>query len=156
MILAWIFSNWRLVLIGTLMLGIGIQEARIRWVKSDFETYQLNIEKAVAQNRLQNAQEATRIERNGKEALDALQSRYAALNRSYKRLRDRSRTDRVPDLPATLGIAQSCPGEPGKPNPVAGQVGKLEEGIEGIIEFGDGEIAKYVELYRLQQKNAGK
>lgn len=149
-----LLANWKLFLFGVMLAAIGVQELRVRWIKSDFEAYRVEIERQVAQNRLQNAQEQARIERNGKEALDALQTRYAALNARYRVLRKSSSAPRVPSAVEALGIAQSCPGEPDKPNPAVGQVERLERGVEEILEFGDREIAKYVELWKLQQENA--
>ena len=153
--IAFALSNWRLILICLLLAAVAVQELRVRWIKSEFATYQAEIERQVAENRVKNAQEATRQALNAKEALDALQGRFNALNARYKRLRDSSSPSGVPSLSDATGIAQSCPGESGKPSPALGQVERLERGIEEILSFGDAEIAKLVELWKLQQRNAG-
>jgi hypothetical protein len=149
-----LLANWRLVLVAALAVAVLIEEIRIRSIKADFSAYKVEIERQVAQNRLKNALEQARIERNGKEALDALTNRYAALNARYRVLRQSSSAPRVPSAVEALGIVQSCPGKPDQPNPAVGQVERLERGVEEILEFGDREIAKYVELWKLQNQNA--
>lgn len=145
---------WKLWLLLGLLAAIGLQEVRVRLIKSAHESYVASIEKQVAENKVQNALEQARIERNGKEALDALTTRYAALNARYRVLRDSRSAPPVPSAADAIGIAQSCPGIDGQPNPVAGRMESLEAGIESILEAGDREIAKYVELWKLQQENA--
>jgi hypothetical protein len=155
MILAWIFSNWRLVLIGTLMLGIGIQEVRIRWVKSDFQTYQLNIEKQVADNKTKAALETARMAQNASDSLQALQTRLDRVNRAYSLLRKRGGSPAVPALSSAAPDLSSCPGNDGKPDALAKSLERVEEGILGVLEEGDRELSKYVELWKLEQQNAG-
>jgi hypothetical protein len=141
-------------LIGLLVLGLAIQEIRVQWVKSEFKDYKAEIERQVAENKVKAAQEQARMAANATKALDDLQARLDSVNRSYRLLRDRRGSPAVPTLADAAGLAQSCPGESGKPNPAVGRMGILEAEIEGILRLGDSEIAKYVELWRLAQRNA--
>ena len=155
MILGWIFSNWRLVLIGGLVLALGVQEVRVRWIKSDFETYRVNIEKAVADNKTKAALETARMAQNASESLQALQTRLDRLNRAYSVLRKRGSAPAVPALSSAAPDLSSCPGNDGKPDALAKSLERVEEGVLGILEEGDRELSKYVELWKLQQQNAG-
>jgi hypothetical protein len=149
-LLAW----WKEILIGLLVLAIGVQTARLNISKAEFKSYEAEIQKQVAEGKAAIALERARINANNAQALDDLQTRYVALNARYKRLRDGSSPAGSPDLSQSLGIAQACPGEPSQPNPLVGRMAEVEREIEAALEFGDKEISKYVELWKLQEKNA--
>lgn len=151
-----LLSYWKLWLVLALLAAVGIQELRVRSVQSQFGAYRTQIEKQVAENKTKAALETARMAHNQTKALDALQVRLTAAESRYKRLRDSRSTPAVPSLATVTGIAETCPGEPDKPNPAVGQMERIERGIEAILELGDREIAKYVELYKLQQENAAK
>lgn len=148
-----LLSNWRLVLIAGLALSVAVQEARVRWIKSEFQAYRLEIERQVAENKAEAALEAARMAHNARKAVDDLQTRLDSLRRSYRVLRDSRSAPAVPSLAESTGVLESCPGEPDKPNPAVGRLEQAERGIEAILEAGDREIAKYVELWRLNQAN---
>ena len=152
---AFALSNWRTILIAALFAGLAVQELRIRWVQADYLAYRAEIERQVAESKVRNAQEQARQALNQKEALDALQGRFNALNARYKRLRDRASAAGVPALSSAAPIISSCPGNDGKSDAASKFLGEVESRIVGILEQGDKEIAKYVELWKLQQRNAG-
>lgn len=139
-----LLSNWRVILLALLLGALAVQTGRISLLKSEYA-------KEKAERTAQEATERARIAQNSTEALDALQSRYAALESRYRVLRSKPA---APSLVEATGILQTCPGESGKPNPAVGQVERLEAGIERLVEFGDREISKYVELWELQQRNS--
>jgi len=152
--IAFALSNWRLILIGVLVAAVAVQELRVRWIKSEFVTYRAEIERQIAENKVRNAQEVARQALNQKEALDALQGRFNALNARYKRLRDSASPSGVPALSSAAPVLSACPGDVGKPDSLAGRLEQMESAVLGILEKGDREIAKYVELWRLQKRNA--
>jgi hypothetical protein len=149
-----LLANWKLVLFGILLAAVGIQELRVRSVKSDFATYKSAIEKQVAANKLEAAQEASRMAHNATKALDELQVRLTDLSARYKRLRDSRSTPPVPALSDAASLFGSCPGNPSQPDTASRRLGEVEAEIAGVLETGDREIAKYVELWKLQQRNA--
>lgn len=153
--LTFLLANWRVVLFAALLAAVGIQELRVRSVKAEFLAYQTAIEKQVAENKTKAALETARMAHNAQKAVDDLTTRLTSLDRAYRVLRDRRSTKPVPSLAESTGIAQTCPGEPDKPNPAVGRLESLEAGIESILEAGDREIAKYIELWELQKRNAG-
>jgi hypothetical protein len=148
-----LLANWRWVVMGALLLALGVQTGRISLLKSEHQAYKAEIERQVAENRAKAAEEASRMAHNATKALNDLQARLDAVRRSYRVLRDSRGTPAVPSLSESTGIAQSCPGEPDKPNPAVGRLAEAERGIEAILELGDREIAKYVELWKLQVEN---
>lgn len=135
---------------------MGVQTGRITLLKAEHAAYVSEIEKQVAENKAKAALETARINANAAEALDDLQNRYAALDARYRVLRSTRSPSAVPSLSEATGITKSCPGEPDKPNPALGQVERLEAGIEEILRFGDEQIARHVELWKLQKENSAK
>lgn len=140
-----LFSYWRIILFSMIVLALGIQTGRIKLLKSEYAQEKAEIA-------VQEATERARIAHNAQETLDALQTRLTALDARYRVLRNTT----TPSLVEATGIAEACPGEPSKPNPAVGQMELLERGIEEILKLGDKEIAKLVEIWELQQKNAAK
>ena len=149
-------SNWRLILIVLLVAAVAVQELRVRLIKSEFVTYRAEIERQVAENKVRNAQEAARQALNQKEALDALQGRFNALNARYKRLRDPTSPAGVPALSSAAPVLSSCPGNDGKSDTAARFLAEVEARVNEVIQRGDEELAKYVELWRLQERNANR
>jgi hypothetical protein len=62
----------------------------------------------------------------------------------------------VPSLPDAAPSLSACPGKPDQPEPVAGFLAQVEGRVTAILEAGDREIAKYVDLWKLEQANAQK
>ena len=152
--MAFLLANWRLVLFSLVLVALGIQTARLNISQAEFKTYQAEIEKQVAENKAKAAQESARMAHNATKALDDLQVRLTALGARYKRLRDSRSTPAVPALSDAASLFGSCPGNPSQPDTVAESLGRLEAGVLGILEAGDAELAKYAELWKLQQKNS--
>jgi hypothetical protein len=148
-----ILANWKLILFGILLAAIGIQELRVRSVKSDFATYKSAIERQVEANKLAAAQERARMAHNATKALDDLQARLDSVRRSYRVLRDSRSAPAVPALSDASSLFGSCPGNPSQPDTASRRLAEIEAAIAGVLETGDGEIAKYVELWKLQQRN---
>ena len=151
-----ILANWKLILFGILLAAVGIQELRVRSVKSDFATYRTAIEKQVAANKLAAAQEASRMAHNATKALDDLQVRLTALAARYKRLRDSRSTPPVPALSDSASLFGSCPGNPSQSDTAARLLEEVERRVTEVLQQGDSELAKYVELYELNKRNSSK
>lgn len=114
--------------------------------KAEFAQFQANTEKLAAEAKARNAQEAAQQARNAQEALDDLQTRHTALSSRYASLRPRPGGSGVPQAGAGPALA------------VPGAGGSVESDADArclaALEWGDGELAKYAELWRLQEKDA--
>lgn len=155
-----LLANWRLIAVGIAMAALAafaaVQHTRLQWTQAEFAQFRANVEREAAAARVRNAQEAARRAQEAQEALDALQNRYAALNARYGRLRAGSSGGGVPDLAAAAPIfSAGCP-KPLEPDPAARFLAELEKGLAGIMEEGDREIAKYVQLWGLARRNANR
>ena len=149
------------VLLGAALIATGLYAATQRiakeQVKSEFAQYRAEVESAAAASRVRAAQEAARQAHASQEALDALQTRYAALDRRYRVLRTSAPgTVPVPSLGSAATLLGSCPPVPGQPDPDIGRLDALEAGILEITAKADRELAKYVELWRLDQAKAAR
>ena len=142
-----------------LVIGLGgyATYQRLGWQREEvkFAQYRADVETAAAAARVKAAQEAARQALNAQEALDALQTRHAQLGARYVRLRDSAASGGgVPGLSSAAPILSTCPGKHLEPDATARFLAAVESAIAGVLEAGDGEIAKYVQLWALQQKNA--
>jgi uncharacterized protein YukE len=143
------------------MLGLGawggLQSLRLRECKAEFAQFRADTERLGNEAKVRAAQELAQHAQHAQEALDDLSSRNAALSASYERLRTfNSAGRRVPRLPDAAPSLSTCPGKPEQPDAVAGFLAALEGRVTAILEAGDREIGKYVELWKLEQANAQK
>jgi uncharacterized protein YukE len=156
---------WLLILrspwtwVGLAMLGLGawggLQSLRLRECKAEFAQFRADTERLGAEAKVRAAQELAQHAQHAQEALDDLSSRNAALSASYERLRTLNSTGRrMPRLPDAAPSLSACPGKPDQPEPVAGFLAQVEGRVTSILEAGDREIAKYVELWKLEQRNS--
>lgn len=153
-----LLANWRLVAVGLALAALAgfaaVQHTRLQWCKAEFAQFRADVESAAAAAKVKNAQEAARRALNAQEVLSDLQTRYDALSARYSRLRAGSGGRRVPDLASAAPILSAgCP-KPDQPDPTARFLGEVEGRITAILEQGDREIAKYVELWQLGVKNS--
>lgn len=149
--------DWRVwVVITIAALGVfgAVQTGRLDHEKAAFALFRAETAKVAAEAQARNAQERAREAQNATEVLSDLQTRHAALGARYVKLRDGSGSGRMPDLASAAARLGSCGPKSLQPDPTARFLGTLESEITGILEAGDLEIAKYVELWALQQKNA--
>lgn len=125
-----------------------VQTVRMEQAKAEFAQFRADVESEAAKAKVAAAQEATRQAQAAQEVLSDLQTRNAALNASYERLRRTSASSwQVPTVP---GPAQSI-------SPVAGspQESDADARCVAVLETADREIAKYRELWELQLRNSG-
>ena len=147
------------VILGAALIAMGIyakiQTVRLDAAKAEFAQYKADVESEAAKAKVLAAREEARRAQNAQEVLDGLQARYTALNARYRRLQHATASSGpVPALSDAAALFGTCPGDAGKPDPTAGRLAEIESRITGILETGDREIAKYVELWRLQEKNS--
>ena len=136
-------------------LYAAVQRLLKEQAKVEFAQYRADVEKEAAASRVRAAQEAARQAQAAQEAVDALQTRYVALSARYDRLRSRpAGTVLVPGLSAAAPLLGACPGDAGKPDPYAGFLAAVEGRVAAIAEACDRELAKFVELWRLDQAKA--
>ncbi len=149
------------VLLGAALVATGIYAAVQRLEKQQceakFAQFRADVESAAAKAKVEAAKERARMAQNAQEALDGLQVRLNAANRAYASVRNaRPGSGAVPSLSAAAPKPQSCPGQPEQPDATAGLLAEVESRVTAILEAGDREIAKYAELWKLQQANAAK
>jgi uncharacterized protein YukE len=151
-------SPWTWVALAMLGLGAwgGLQSLRLRECKAEFAQFRADTERLGAEAKVRAAQELAQHAQHAQEALDDLQTRHDALSARYASLSARPGGRRVPSLPDAAPSLSTCPGKPDQPEPVAGFLAQVEGRVTAILEAGDREIAKYVELWKLEQANAAK
>lgn len=155
----WLLNNWRPVGVLLLALALGgyaaVQRLGRQQVEAEFAQFRADVQAEAAAASVRAAQEAARRAQNAQETIDALQARNAALSARYKRLRDaKPSPGGVPDLSTAAPVLSSCGPKHIEPDATARFLGAVESALIGILEAGDAEIAKYVQLWALQQKNA--
>jgi hypothetical protein len=143
------------------MLGLGawggLQSLRLRECKAEFAQFRADTERLGNDAKVRNAQEAARQALAAQEVLSDLQTRHDALSASYERLRrDNASRRPVSALSSAAPSLSACPGKPDQPDATTRFLVEVESRIVAITEAGDREIAKYVELWKLEQANAQK
>ena len=146
--LAWVTA----ALVATALFA-AVQHTRLALCKAEFAQFRADTERLGAEAKVRNAQEAARHAQDAQEVLDGLQTRYAALSTRYAILR---RSDPgsggVPGLSSAAQSLSACPGDAQKPDTAARRLAELEGRILAILEVGDKELAKYRQLWELDEK----
>ena len=146
-------SPWTWIAIAFAALASYAAVQHIGWQasKAEYAQFRADTERLAAEAKVKNAQEAARHAQDAQEALDDLQTSYDALNARYASLR-RSSPGRggVPGLASAAQSLSSCPAA--QPDASAGRLADLEARMVTILESGDREIAKYRQLWELEQK----
>ena len=138
--------TWIIAAFALCCAAVGVQTMRLKLVQAEYATFQAAVAKEAADAKVKAAQVVAQQALAAQEVLSDLQTRHDALSARYASLRARSGSSPVPALP---GAAPS-------PSPVAG--GSIESDADArcvaVLETADREIAKYVELWRLEKKNS--
>ena len=138
------------VILAAALVAMGIyaavQRVEKEQAKAELAQFKADVESEAAKAKVRNAQEALRQAQASEEVVSDLQTRNAALSRAYASLRASSSGRPVPAIPQASPSPGSCPGSPQQPDPT---IGCLQ-----AIQFGDEQLAKFAELWRLQEKNA--
>lgn len=143
-----------LLSIALVAVGIYAKVQSLGWqqCKAEYTQFQADIDREASASKVKAAQEAARHAKNSQEALDGLQTRYDALDARYRRLRQSATSGgTVPTLSSAASVAQACP--IGEPDTAARRMGEIEARIAAVLEAGDKELAKYRELWRLNEAN---
>jgi multidrug efflux pump subunit AcrA (membrane-fusion protein) len=143
------------VLLGIALIATGVyakvQTVRMEEAKAEYAQFRADVESEAAKAKVAAAQESLRQAQAAQEVLSDLQTRYAALNARYGRLRASSGSGPVPSLSAAAPSLGSCPDGA---DAAARLLAEVESLVIPILEEGDRELAKYGELWELQQKNS--
>lgn len=151
------YRAWLVAAIVALGIYAAVQRLEKERVKVEFAQFRADVESEAAKAKVRAAQEATRQAQHAQEALDDLTTRNAALSARYERLRHaNASSDPVPGLSSAAASLGACRGEPSQPDPAIGLLDQIEERVLAVLAKGDTEIAKLVELYRLEQANAAR
>ena len=114
--------------------------------KAEFAQFRADVDRLASEAKVKNAQEAARQAQNAQEVLGDLQTRHDALSARYDRLRARPGSSPVSALPGAAPSPGPIASDPQQPDPDARCL--------AVMEAGDREIAKDVELWRLEQENS--
>lgn len=144
------------VLLGIALIATGIyakvQSLRVDQIKAEYAQFRADVESEAAKAKVAAAQEAARQAQAAQEVLSDLQTRNASLSARYERLRrDSAGSSPVPPVSSTATSVAACScGQPDTPTRFVPEGRCL-----AALEAGDRELAKYRELWRLQEKNSG-
>ena len=146
------------VILGAALIATAIyakvQTVRMEQAKAEYAQFRADVESEAAKAKVAAARQEAQQAKNAQEVLSDLQTRLDAATSRYARLRARSSGDSVPALSAAATSLGSCPGDAGKPDAAARFLERTETGVIAFTERFDKELAKYVKLWQLQQKNA--
>ena len=140
--------TWVAIAFGILAFYAAVQHIGWQATKAEYATFQASVAKEAADAKVRNAQEAARHAQAAQEVLDDLQTRHAALGARYASLRARAGSGAVPALPGATGQPSACPRDAGEPDTLTRCL--------AAAEWGDRELAKYAELWKLWKVNAAK
>lgn len=143
-------SPWTYVAIAFAALASYAAVQHLGWQesKAEFAQFRADTEHLAAEAKVKNAQIALQQAHAAQEALDDLQTRNATLNDAYASLRARSGRGGVPKagtVPTVLSTVQGSSFE-----------SDADARCLAVIETADRELAKFSELWRLQEKNTGR
>ena len=146
-------SPWTYAAAALVAMGAYAAVQHIGWKleKANFAQFRAQVASEAAEAEARNAHVALQQELNTQEAIDDLQTRYAALNARYASLRQSASPSGSP-VPALPGpSATPSPGPTGQPDAAA----RCVADAQAVLELGDRELAKYRELWELERKQAG-
>ena len=148
--LALLTNRWTWIAAAFAALGAYAAVQHIGWqaTKAEYAQFRADVESEAAKAQVRNAQEVASHAQNAQEALDDLQTRHAALGARYASLRASSGSRPVSALPGAAPGPSACPGGAAES---AAHVRCLT-----AAEWGDRELAKYAELWKLWKANAAK
>lgn len=148
-----ILTQWKLVIIGTLLAVIGGQYALLRHTKGQFNEYKLESEVASRLARERNDAEILRLKQNQKDIVDELQTRITELNSAYSRVRnDKTSATGLSKLSGATDKLGSC--SKYERDTITRRLDQIEAEIIGVLQIGDTEINKFQELWQLHIRNA--
>ena len=140
----------RVLLAGALIatwLYAAVQRVEKEKVQAEFAQFKADVESEAAKAKVAAARTEALQATHAQEALDGLQTRLDAVSVAYKRLQHASPgSSTVSSIPSAPEVTVSIPGSLEQPDPPLGCLQALE--------WGDRELSKYAELWRLQEKNA--
>jgi hypothetical protein len=116
------------------------------------EAFQEAQEAIANKARVAGLNEQIRRQQNATEALNGLEVRLRILDAKYRGVRANTSGGGVPSLSQAAGSLSSCPD--GR-DAASRLLGEVESRVIEILEQGDRELAKYRELWELQEKNSG-
>ena len=146
-----LLANWRILLLGAIILSLGIQTWRLDRCQTKFEEFRISTEALGRAQKAKNEADAKFNQEVVNETIAAkdaaisdLSTRYAAARKLLNRPRGGSVQPTTP--PAT--IVAACESEGGS----AERLADLEARILDLLERADKELAKYNALWEWSQK----
>ena len=138
------------VLLGAALIATGIyakvQNLEKQQAETNLAQFRADVESEAAKAKVAAAREALRHAENTTEVISGLQTDNAALRARYDRLRASAGSRTVSAIPGASGQPSACPG------------GTVESDTLtrclAATEWGDRELAKYAELWKLWRQNA--
>jgi len=140
------YRVWLVAALSAVSLYAATQKIAKEHAQAELAQFRADVESEAAKAKVAAAQQEALQAQHSEEVVSDLQTRLDAANARYASLRARSSGSPMPALPDAPASPGSCPRSPEQPNALAGCLQALQ--------WGDGELAKYAELWKLQQKNS--
>ena len=144
--MTFLLANWRLLILGSLLLVLGIQTWRLDRCKTGWHDYEVAVQ-ALGQAQLaENERIAREREKAAKEAVNALKKSNMDLAARYADARRRLRDDPGPGAVPTLAsaAAAACPSPDAD---LTRRLADLEKAFLDLAERHDAERLKYLALW---------
>ena len=156
--MTWVLANWRILILGAIILLLGIQTWRLNNCQNDFEQFRITTE---ALGRAQKAKVEADKEANEKltkeivdakdKAISDLSTRYAAA----RRVLNNARSGGVPTPTEAPSLASACEPSGGSAGgldshqkEISAKLAEVEAALLDAMERADREMVKYRELWR--------
>ncbi len=133
---------------GVLTFYAAVQHIGWQATKAEYAQFRADVESESAKAQVAAAQEVARHAQNAQEVLDDLQTRHAALGARYASLRASAGSRPVSAVPGAAPSPGACPGS-------AAESDALVRCLTAA-EWGDRELAKYAELWKLWKADSVK
>jgi len=148
------YRIWLVAALAAVSLYAASQKIAKEHVQAELAQFRADVESEAAKAKVAAAQQEALQAKHSEEVVSDLQNRLDAANARYARLRASSGSSTVPALSTAAPSLSACPGNSGESDANARFLAQVEERVIAITEAGDREIAKYRELWELQQKNS--
>lgn len=161
--MAFLLTNWRVVVVAMLLLALGIQTWRLDRCQSKFEEFRISTEALGRAQKAKNEADATYNKELSNDTIAAKDAAIADLSTRYaaarKRLSERPGGGGLSPAPAAPSLASAC--EPAdRPAPgvgvdqakAAARLAEVEAALLDLLESADREMVKHRLLYEWAQR----
>ncbi len=139
------YKSLAVALIAAVLFGVGWWKGSAH-KQAQFDAYKAQVEALAAIQKAKNEETLKRQEKAAKDAQNTLEKRLGYLHDAYRGLRE-ARSGGMPRLSDAAPSISACP----QPD-LARLLERMEAGVLGVLEKGDGELIKYQTLWEWAQR----